>query len=130
MIILDELSEVFLISIGSIIGACSRYILTNQFFFLFKNRDIGLNFVNLSSTFLLGLVSTLFLGLDSSDRFYSIGLIICVGFLGSFSTFSSFIVNLLHKIINREWKDFFMNIFLSLFFSLFLAYLGFTIANG
>ena len=80
------------ISLGAVLGALSRYYLT--LFWLKKrgsNFPYGTLFVNLTGTFLIGFISKIF----SFEHGIPIEIqkLIVVGFLGSYTTFSSYILD-------------------------------------
>ena len=52
-----------------------------------------------------------------------------IGFLGSLSTFSSFIYDLYIFSINKKMKDSIKLIFLSIFLGLIFTYLGFSLSK-
>ena len=76
------------ITLGAIPGAVSRYYLTR-----FCAQQFGDNFpygtflINLSGSLLMGLFATLFQRLESLSY---LNLLITVGFLGSYTTFSTY----------------------------------------
>ncbi|NUN66991.1 fluoride efflux transporter CrcB (plasmid) [Pseudanabaena biceps] len=77
------------ISFGAIAGALSRYYLTlgfNQW--LGMAFPFGTFFINLSGAFVMGFFSTL--ALERTVISPDLRLIIAVGFLGSYTTFSSY----------------------------------------
>ena len=82
----------FYISLGAVLGALSRYHLT--LFWLKKrgsNFPYGTLFANLTGTFVIGFISKLF----SAEHIIPIELqkLTIVGFLGSYTTFSSYILD-------------------------------------
>ena len=95
------------ISLGAVLGALSRYYLT--LFWLKKrgsNFPYGTLFVNLTGAFLIGFVSKIF----TAEHTISIGVqkLILVGFLGSYTTFSSYILDSANLFrINRTSTGFF-----------------------
>ena len=95
------------ISLGAVLGALSRYYLT--LLWLKKggsNFPYGTLFVNLTGAFLIGFVSKIF----TAEHTISIGVqkLILVGFLGSYTTFSSYILDSANLFrINRTSTGFF-----------------------
>jgi fluoride exporter len=77
-----------LISLGAVSGALSRYYLT-----LAYTQKLGTGFpyatfiVNLSGAFLIGVFATLFERMGAPS---SLSLLVIVGFLGSYTTFSTY----------------------------------------
>ena len=88
------------ISLGAVLGALSRYYLT---LFWLKKREsfpYGTLFANLTGAFLIGFVSKIF----ASEHTISIGIqkLILVGFLGSYTTFSSYILDSANLLRNNR----------------------------
>ncbi|MEY3371151.1 MAG: hypothetical protein RLZZ392_178 [Pseudomonadota bacterium] len=79
--------------------------------------------VNLLGCFLIGLVSgildTKFISIDENFKNY-----ITIGFLGGFTTFSSFSQDFFNLVNNSNYLLAFIYIFISVFFGLLMFYLG------
>ena len=112
--------EVFIFSFGSLFGAYGRH-------FIFKNlsrfnvkKENRILIINLSAAFLIGL---------SSHRKEEFLFYFLIGFIGSFSTFSTFIYDLFEFSIKRKIKRLTTLFFLNILFGLFLTYLGYLLAN-
>jgi CrcB protein len=84
---------------------------------------IGTLVVNLLGCFLIGLVSgmldTKFISIDENFKNY-----ITIGFLGGFTTFSSFTQDFFNLINSANYLVAFIYIFISVFLSLLTFYLG------
>ena len=84
---------------------------------------IGTLVVNLLGCFLIGLVSglldTKFISIDENFKNY-----ITIGFLGGFTTFSSFSQDFFNLVNNSNYLLAFIYIFISVFFGLLMFYLG------
>jgi fluoride exporter len=84
---------------------------------------IGTIIVNLLGCFLIGLVSgildTKFISMDENFKNY-----ITIGFLGGFTTFSSFSQDFFNLINNSSYLLAFGYIFVSVFFGLLMFYIG------
>lgn len=84
---------------------------------------IGTIIVNLLGCFLIGLVSgildTKFISIDENFKNY-----ITIGFLGGFTTFSSFSQDFFNLINNSSYLLAFSYIFVSVFFGLLMFYIG------
>ena len=91
----------------------------NSFIFF----PIGTIIVNLLGCFLIGLISgildTKFISIDDNFKNY-----ITIGFLGGFTTFSSFTQDFFNLINNSSYLLAFSYIFVSVFFGLLMFYLG------
>ena len=84
-----EISYPITISLGAIAGALSRYYLTLWFAQRFGTSfPYGTFFINLSGCFVMGLVATLVS--QRVDIPPEVRLLVAVGFLGSYTTFSTY----------------------------------------
>ena len=116
---LDVFSRSLFIAIGAVLGAGLRMEIIHQFRIRRYKTYFATLLINTISTFLLSFFINYYQhnpSLFSSDHF---SLFLNVGFLGSFSTFSTFILDLF--IINR--KKGFLTSFYFCFFSILLAIL-------
>jgi len=83
--------EILLVSLGAVPGAWLRFRFVNHFEPLIPAKHWGTWAVNISASFLLGLL----VGLNQTCPSSPLLLLLATGFLGSLSTFSTFIVELL-----------------------------------
>ncbi|MEJ6584929.1 MAG: CrcB family protein [Synechococcus sp. ArSW.bin.68] len=99
--------QVVLVGIGAIPGAWLRLRIVNHFEPMVPRKHWGTFAVNLVASFALGLV----LGLQGNDPcttsmgLSGLTLLVAVGFLGSLSTFSTFVVELLNTLKQRHWRE-------------------------
>ncbi len=127
----ESFDSILLVSIGASIGAFLRFqIIENiQNIYKQKYKQYSILIVNILATFLLGYLSSdsrfLYLRKDSSLMF----LFLSIGFLGSLSTFSSFMKDLLICFLNKNFYEFFRISFLSLFGSFFVCFLGYKLGS-
>ena len=115
----------FLVAVGAISGSVLRFSLLDYFSSVLPSKYWGTLIVNLVATFFLGLM----LGLHSNLTIDSINsspliLLFGVGFLGSLSTFSTFILELIDILLTYKWRQFFSLSLTSLFGGLFAALAG------
>ena len=90
------------ISLGAIPGALSRYYLILFFGRWFGTAfPYGTLFINLTGAFLIGFFATLFSRLAISSNFY---LLVAVGFLGSYTTFSTYALDTSNLLRTRNYK--------------------------
>ena len=87
--------ELLLVALGAIPGAWLRLRLVNHFQPMLPGKHWGTFAVNVSACFFLGLVLAL---LERCDPMTGLALLIGVGFLGSLSTFSTFVVEVLNEL--------------------------------
>lgn len=98
-----EIRHLFAISLGAIAGALSRYYLTLWFAQRFgSNFPYGTFFINLTGCFVMGFFATLALervGMISQE----VRLLVAVGFLGSYTTFSTYGLDSVLLLGNRKF---------------------------
>jgi fluoride exporter len=87
-VLVDPLDRIIMVSLGGVLGVNARYWLglwiTRQFGNSFPYSTF---FINISGSFFIGLLATLF-GRWTAHPY--IGLAVVVGFLGGYTTFSSY----------------------------------------
>ena len=88
------MSEFFLVSLGAIFGANARFIIFRKFEKLNLNKYYSTLLINTLSSFFLGVFLSFLEKISSFIYIYQLGLFFSIGFLGSFSTFSTFVANL------------------------------------
>lgn len=99
--------QALLVGLGAVPGAWLRLRVVNHFEPMVPRKHWGTFLVNLVAAFALGLV----LGLQASGRCNPPGstssliLLIGVGFFGSLSTFSTFAVEVLVTLRDRQWAE-------------------------
>ena len=126
-----EYSNSFIfISIGAALGAYFRMQVHHFAGLLFSRKYLGTIIINNLSTFLLGLIISYNIKNDFFELYQSYRLAICVGFLGSLSTFSTFVIELLDSLFKKKWTQFFLIYCLSIFGGMFAAFIGYKIGNA
>ncbi|MDF1646712.1 MAG: fluoride efflux transporter CrcB [Legionellaceae bacterium] len=116
--------DIWLIFIGSGLGGISRFGISNSLSKLLgQSFPYGTLFVNTLGSFLIGLFFVLIL-----DRLIGIANhlrpLFLTGFLGGFTTFSTFSVETLNLFENNGWKLAVLNILLNLVLCLSMVWLG------
>jgi len=96
------LADAVLVATGAVPGAWLRFYLVNQFQPMLPHKHWATAGVNLVACLALGLL--LSLGEGCSDL-HRLQLLLSVGFLGSFSTFSTFVVELLQVLGEGEPEE-------------------------
>tara|TARA_Y100001968_G_scaffold316590_1_gene344622 strand:+ start:3491 stop:3886 length:396 start_codon:yes stop_codon:yes gene_type:complete len=120
----------FLVSFGAILGSSLRWRLLKNFELILHDSFLGIFIVNNIAIFFLGLLLGFFdrykFDVDSNSLF----LFLSIGFLGSLSTFSSFIMELLELIRYKDWKKFLLYSSLSVSVGLFIAFIGYEFSRS
>lgn len=112
-----------LIALGGAIGAPLRYLTT-----IGMARLLGTNFpfgtltVNTLGSFLIGLLSMVFLRVSGANN--ALSALFLVGFLGAYTTFSSFAIETQAQFIDKGLLLALVNVFLNVALCLVGVYLG------
>lgn len=116
------------IALGGALGAVSRYLLSTWIY----NRNLqvlpyGTLVVNVLGCFLLGVFNTLAVEINVISP--HIRMMISIGLLGSFTTFSTFSLETFNIIKENNLPVAFINIGLSVFLGLLAIWMGTVLAN-
>ena len=117
------MATIVAVGIGGAFGAIARYLISG---WIYNRWDgifpLGTYLVNVLGSFILGFLVVYF-----NEKVMispAIKIMITVGILGSFTTFSTFSVETLKLIQLSMWKDAALNLILSIVSGLFFAWLG------
>ncbi len=94
-----EAGSAYLVGLGAVPGAWLRFRMVNHLEPMLPRRHWGTVGVNLLACFVLGLLVSLETSCGEGSR--RLMLLLATGFLGSFSTFSSFIAEL-HAVLRQR----------------------------
>ena len=114
-----EMTTALLIALGSALGAPARF-LVDQYFKKFTDKPIG--------TFLVNVIGSFFIGLTfaSAEHWHDF---IAVGFAGSFTTWSTFMLDLYLAIRLKRFNPAIINFIASITCGLVAAQLGVSLVN-
>ena len=122
-------TQLFFIATGGALGAMTRFLaLSSTTALLGNDFPYGTLIVNVTGSFFAGILSMLIL--DKSGFTMQIQSLLIIGFLGAFTTFSTFSVDTITLIQNAEWLKVMMNIFLNLSLCLLATFLGIYLVRG
>ena len=116
-----------LIAIGGASGALTRYSIDRLTLYFGMENIVGTFIVNISGSFILGIlisISTYKLNFSNGVRDA-----ITIGFIGSYTTFSTLTVTSLTLWQSGQYGNASINIIFSVIFGLIAAYAGFHIGN-
>lgn len=118
------MTSTLLIFLGAGLGGVLRYwVSASSYWLLGRQFPYGTLIVNSSGCFVMGLLYVLIL-----EKFNGVGQqlrpLLLIGFLGGYTTFSSFSIETLNLYENGNWFGAGLNIALSTSICLFLSWLG------
>lgn len=115
------------IALGGVFGALSRYGLAQLIHGLYKGGfPAGTLFVNLSGSFAIGFLWALF---DNTVVAPNVRLFLTVGFLGAYTTFSTFALENFVLLKDREFGVFFVNVLLTNVAGILLVFAGYFLCK-
>ncbi len=103
MALLDDLETPALIAFGAILGANTRFLIYKNLEKANLSKNYIILLINTFSSFFLGFIVSLLSKISSLNYSYQLGLLFSIGFLGSLSTFSTFIYDLYELIIQLKF---------------------------
>ncbi|WP_027092403.1 fluoride efflux transporter CrcB [Cohnella thermotolerans] len=112
------IGHLILVAIGGFFGACARYGISTWFNRRFSSvMPFATWAINLSGSFLLGLLA----GAAWGDN---VSLLLGTGFMGAYTTFSTFNVENVQLAREKKWKTLALYVGTSYVFGIVLAYGG------
>ena len=122
------MSQWLLVASGGALGSISRYAINLLAISRLNSNLLGTFFVNISGSLILGIIIGI---LDNkSGQSTSFRLFAIIGFLGSYTTFSTLTVASAKLIFADELMKFLLNILLSILIGLIAATLGIFIGKN
>ena len=101
--------DIFLLSLGAVLGSYLRFQIISQFSLRGLSQHWPILFINTFSCFSLGLITALEDTIKTYDINDSLRVFFVIGFLASFSTFSSFLWEFCLNLQGKKWfKSFFI----------------------
>jgi len=121
---LISLKQIILIAIGGAIGSVSRYLTSlGVFTFVSRSFPFGTLAVNIIGSFIMGFLTVLII-----ERYNGIAAelrsLLLIGFLGGYTTFSSFSIETLNLFENGEMGYAILNVLFSVILCLGAVWLG------
>ena len=125
MTTLNNFQDIILVSIGAVFGANVRFVIYQKFKEININGYYIILFINSFSSFLLGLFVSVLSNILFLNFTSQLVLIFSIGFLGSLSTFSTFVYDL----FNSSLKIKFFRALKSLSLGIISVGLGLLLSN-
>jgi CrcB protein len=123
-----SISQIFAIMIGGALGAALRYLVSNGVYSLLgRDFPYGTLAVNVIGSFLMGILTVLLVERGESDPLLKLAIL--VGFLGAFTTFSTFSLDTLVLIDKGALMLAFFNMLGSVMICVSAVWLGMIIAK-
>ncbi len=114
-----------MIALGGSAGALSRFFVS-----VFINNWISFPFVtcliNVTGSFIMGFLFQLFQSVIVAEE---IKVFLLIGFLGSYTTFSTYSIETVNLFLNHEYKSALVNVFASNILAVIMCLAGFTAAK-
>ena len=121
--------DILLVSFGAILGANFRFLIYKKLEQSNLNKEFIILVINTLSSFLLGFFISFFNKLNYLTFSYQIVLFFSIGFLGSFSSFSTFIYDLFDLSIEFKFSRALKILIISLAFGIIALSIGFLWGN-
>ena len=119
--------NLILISLGASLGAISRWLISSWLNPIYSTIPLGKLTVNVLGSFIIGCSTSLFLLLQQIPNEFKLFLV--TGFLGSFTTFSTFSAEIGLLIQNKDYLHSMIGILLHLVCSISAFFIGIFIMN-
>ena len=123
------MKDIILVSFGAILGANTRFIIFKKFERINLSMDICILTINILANFCLGLLLSFLTGIESYDFSYKLALFFIIGFIGSLSTFSTFIYDLFYLFLQNKFFRALKLFALSFSLGIIALALGFLLGN-
>ena len=121
------ITNFLIIGIGGFLGAISRYMvfMLDNYFYQHYKFPFGTLFVNVIGSFLIGIALGLGIKYDIFVRGTFSHYLFVTGFLGAFTTFSTFSQDSFILLLNKNYVLFICNILFNVVFGIVLVGLGY-----
>tara|TARA_B100000945_G_scaffold281297_1_gene248907 strand:+ start:361 stop:732 length:372 start_codon:yes stop_codon:yes gene_type:complete len=123
------MEDILLVSFGAILGVNSRFIIYKKFEKLNISKYLSIVTINTFASFLLGLFLSFSPKISSFNFSYQLVLFCSIGFLGSLSTFSTFVYDLFDISLQLNFFKALKLVFISLVLAIIALAFGLSLGN-
>ena len=114
-----EVMNAILIALGAAFGAPTRYLI-DKWIRKYTNKPYGIFAINVLGSFLIGLT------VNANERWHNL---LAVGFLGAFTTWSTFMLDLFFAYEAKRYKEVAINLTASIILGSLAAWVGIHLAQ-
>ncbi len=129
MINIDKLQDILYVSCGSLLGANARFLIYKKLEKIYLSKGIIILLINTIASFCLGLFFSILPEIKSLNFSYQLVLFLSIGFLGSLSTFSTFVFDLFELVSKFKFFSALKLIITSLAMGLIALGFGLLVGN-
>ena len=129
MLTLDAFQHILLVSIGAVFGVNARFIIYQKLKEININEYFIILAINTFSCFLLGLFISILPKIKSLTFSSQLALFFLIGFLGSLSTFSTFVYDLFDLVLQYRFFTALQLLTFSFSFGIIAVALGSLLTN-
>ena len=123
------MKDIILVSFGALFGANTRFIIYEKLKILNLSNYYSILIINTFASFSLGLFISLLPTFKSHGFSYQLILFFSIGFLGSLSTFSTFVYDLFEAFLQNKFLRASKLFFISSTLGIFAIAFGFFLGN-
>ena len=123
------MQDILLVSFGALLGANTRFIIYEKIKKINLSKNFAILLINTFASFFLGLFLSLITRFDSLSFSYKLVLFFSIGFLGSLSTFSTFIYDLFDLLLQFKLLRALKLLIVSLALGIIALGFGFLLVN-
>jgi CrcB protein len=125
---MEHLTKILSIALGGALGAVARHLINiSPLQNLFEKFPFPTFFINITGSFLIGFLLILFT--DKIEVNENLRFAVIVGFLGAFTTFSTFEIEIWELVRENQFFTAVLYLFLSVLFGFIGVAVGFSLAK-